>query len=544
MSSSAPSPSPDQANSYDLIPYERNAFPQTHPDRLATIGRLFGLATRPVTGARVLELGCGSGANLAPMAFHLPGSEFVGIDLSAVQVDLARETIAGLGLSNVRVEQADILDVDASWGVFDYVLCHGVFSWVPDPVKEKILEVASVNLAPHGVAYVSYNTYPGWHDNEKMRDLMLFHTLHVDEPVDRIREARAIASLLATAALDRPEYLVLLEALEEDVTRSTDAYLFHDYLEPNNDPMYFCEFVARADQHGLRYLAEAQVKNMMPRGFPKETVQTLLAMSGNVVQFEQYLDFLRNRRFRQTLLCHEDAEIATDMDAARVAEMLAASTCLPVEPPESVTLGEQSTFEAFDGSKIHTDVPMLQAALLELGEDAPSAVPFEALAVRALERLKTRFALADLDHARFRDTLSKHLLRCFSQGMIQLQTWQPDYCLHPGERPRASPMAIYQAERGEPVVTREHTVLRELPPAMRALICLMDGTRDRASLRAALAAQAREHSMAAGEDGGREGTGTASTGDEGSDAATAARFIEENFDDMLLELARVGVMVS
>ena len=147
--------------SYDEVPYESHAFPQSHPDRLAAIGRLFGMNPASVENCRVLELGCASGGNLIPMAYQLPGSEFVGVDNSQREVDLGRKVIADVALPNVRIEHASILDVDASWGTLDYILAHGVYSWVPDHVQDKMLAIASANLTPQGVAYVSNNTYPG-----------------------------------------------------------------------------------------------------------------------------------------------------------------------------------------------------------------------------------------------------------------------------------------------------------------------------------------------------------------------------------------------
>jgi tRNA G46 methylase TrmB len=116
--------------SYDAIPYQSAAFSQTHPDRLATLARMFGLSPPDVTACRVLELGCAGGGNLIPMAANLPDSEFVGIDLSQRQVDEAHDAVGALGLRNIRIEQASILEVDEGWGQFDYLLCHGVFSWV------------------------------------------------------------------------------------------------------------------------------------------------------------------------------------------------------------------------------------------------------------------------------------------------------------------------------------------------------------------------------------------------------------------------------
>src|SRR5262249_14559193 len=120
--------------SYDVLPYGDRTFPRTHPDRLATIATLFGMAPAPPEACRVLELGCAGGANLIAMAESLPGSHFIGIDLSARQVDAGRERVRAKGLSNVALHRRDILEVGEDFGRFDYIVCHGVYSWVPATV--------------------------------------------------------------------------------------------------------------------------------------------------------------------------------------------------------------------------------------------------------------------------------------------------------------------------------------------------------------------------------------------------------------------------
>src|SRR5690349_9400177 len=84
-------PTPDlpdvhPASTYDQVPYSVSAFPQTRPDRLATIATLFGMSPRDPNQCRVLELGCASGGNLIPMALASPRSQFVGVDLSVRQI--------------------------------------------------------------------------------------------------------------------------------------------------------------------------------------------------------------------------------------------------------------------------------------------------------------------------------------------------------------------------------------------------------------------------------------------------------------------------
>src|SRR5262249_54229313 len=154
----------------------------------------------PISSCRVLEIGCASGGNIIPMAEQLPGSRFVGIDLSPVQVAAGQRTIERTRLTNVELRNTSVLDVDECLGTFDYVVSHGVYSWVPPAVQNKILEVCSRNLAPNGIAYVSYNTYPGWHMRGLIREMMCYHTARFHDAQTRIRQARALLDFLAKSA--------------------------------------------------------------------------------------------------------------------------------------------------------------------------------------------------------------------------------------------------------------------------------------------------------------------------------------------------------
>src|SRR5262249_40891875 len=162
------------SNSYDAVPYNSYPFPRTHPGHLAAVASLFGMKPAPIGRCRVLELGCAGGVNLIPMALTLPASRFIGVDLSARQIADGQKLAAELALDNLHLRHLNILDVDQSLGQFDYIVCHGVYSWAPGPVRDKILEVCARNLAPQGVAFVSYNTYPGWHMNGMIRDMLCF----------------------------------------------------------------------------------------------------------------------------------------------------------------------------------------------------------------------------------------------------------------------------------------------------------------------------------------------------------------------------------
>src|SRR5439155_10600404 len=123
------------------------------------------------------------------------------------------------------------------------LICHGVFSWVPTAVREKILDICAKNLAPHGVAYVSYNTYPGWHMRGMIRDMMRYHAMRFTTPQNRTQQARALLDFLAQSVRQDSPYSALLKSELEAVRHQADHYLYHEHLEDVNDPVYFHQFV-------------------------------------------------------------------------------------------------------------------------------------------------------------------------------------------------------------------------------------------------------------------------------------------------------------
>jgi methyltransferase-like protein/SAM-dependent methyltransferase len=464
--------------SYDELPYPSHAFPQTHPDRLATLATLFGLRPAPADGCRVLELGCAAGGNLIPLALALPGSTFVGIDLSGRQVAEAVETIDALGLKNIQCRQASILDVDESFGAFDYVICHGVYSWVPAAVQDKALDVCARNLAPDGVGYVSYNTYPGWHLRGTIRDMMRYHTgrLHDQGPVVRVGQARALLDFLAGACRQAEgAYGLLLKQELELLRQLPDSYLFHEHLEEHNDPLYFHEFNERLTAHGLRYLGEADFNTMMPAAFPPGVQEVLHRLAPGLIHMEQYLDFLRNRTFRQTLLCHAHHRPNYTLRPEQLTAFHVASPLRPRSPVPDLTSRAAEVFEAPGDRTLTTGEPVVKAALVLLSEQWPRALPFDELRRQARARLKTPDAPAVADE----DTraLGQALLTAYAGGpstLLELSLRPPHFALTVSDRPEASPLARLQAGRGAEVTNLRHqrVALNELD---RLLLPHLDG---------------------------------------------------------------------
>ena len=306
---------------YDAVPYESHPFPQTAVEHLEAIAYLFGLQAPPPASARVLELGCASGGNLIPFAARHPQASAMGLDLSKVQVEQGAGAILRAALANVELRVFDLAQVDASFGQFDYIVCHGVYSWVPGPVQDAILRICCENLAPDGVAYVSYNAYPGWKAREIVRDAMILRGGPRDTPEEKLSYARGMLEFLEQSARADSVLKKTLDETMPIVRRSSSDYLLHEFLEPCNAPCYFKEFVARAEARGLAYLGDAEPSSMFVQNYGDKVREPLLReCGGSQVLMEQYLDFLVNRTFRQTLLVKQDrgGDIRFRLDPVRI----------------------------------------------------------------------------------------------------------------------------------------------------------------------------------------------------------------------------------
>src|SRR5205814_4146759 len=179
-----------------------------------------------------------------PIAHTLPGCTAVGIDLAMSAVEHARATAQALSLTNVSFHQADVLALpDDLGGPFDYIIAHGLYSWVPAAVRDALLVACGRLLAPDGVAYVSYNAYPGHHTRQMGREMMLYVTGRVAAPADIIRTARNVLATLAGARPEGEHYGALLREELKRIAKVRDEVFFHDTLEAINEPVYFHQFV-------------------------------------------------------------------------------------------------------------------------------------------------------------------------------------------------------------------------------------------------------------------------------------------------------------
>lgn len=298
-----------QQTIYSELGYKSMPFPYTTPATLEAYAALVGVSAPNPKTARVLELGATYGGNIISQALFNPDATFVGIELSQEQVEKGNEVIANAGLTNVSLIQSDIASIGSEIGTFDYIIAHGVYSWVDDGVKDALLRLIDEHLAEDGIAYVSYNTYPGWHTMEEVRQLMMFSNRDKAQfnHKEKVLHGKTIGSIVGSQILKydnlKERNSKFLGALRS-VMQKDEYYVGHDHLEPNNDPVYFYQFNDHLEAHNLAYLCDADLTLSMVRSFDADIADTLdkLALNDHVAQ-EQYLDFMLDTTFRKSIIC-------------------------------------------------------------------------------------------------------------------------------------------------------------------------------------------------------------------------------------------------
>jgi methyltransferase-like protein/2-polyprenyl-3-methyl-5-hydroxy-6-metoxy-1,4-benzoquinol methylase len=461
---------PDKQTTYDAIPYPSNPFRQTRPERLAAVAKLFGLDAPPAENCSVLEIGCSMGGNLIVMAQDHPRSRYLGIDASARQITEGWKTVEALGLKNLQLKHLDILDVTEDLGRFDYIICHGVFSWVPARVQNKILEICQRQLAPNGVGYISYNTYPGWHIRGIVRDMMFYRGAQFAEPAARLAQAKSLVEFVAqaTKGADSP-YQRLLQSELKHITQMEDYYLHHEHLEENNQPLYFHDFAQKVAVNGLQYLGDAEFSTMVSTNFSAEVAKTLHELGADdIVRMEQYMDFVRCRYFRKSLVCRSGVRLNRTLTPAVVRDLLLSSDATPVAA-KNPAAGDAETFKTASGYSVTCRSPLTKAALRELHAQWPMPIAFKQLA----DHCKVDAAGAEF--------LAGEMLTCMAAGVVEWRLTPVLFTTRIGTTPATTPLARLEAQRGYKVTNLrgESIVLDELH---RQTLRQLDGKRSLSEL--------------------------------------------------------------
>ncbi|MGB5985181.1 MAG: class I SAM-dependent methyltransferase, partial [Desulfobacterales bacterium] len=452
----------DLRRSYDKLPYPDLPKPYAHISRTAAVARLHGLQPPSPAACRVLELGCADGGNLLPMACQFPHSQFMGVDFSPVQIAIGRKRVEELSLPNLSLTEANILNLrERDFARFDYIIVHGVYSWVPAAVQKEIMAICRDFLSEDGLAYISYNTQPGWRGKQALREILRFHTRHIEDIKEKAEAAIAlVAAMPDTRESPGDPGAIWVQRLQNELRHMDDprAYLVHEYLIDGNKPLYFREFLQRAESHELRYVDDA---------FPGSTSLERLSPKGrawlatNIVDYadqQQYIDFFCNVAFRRSLLCRCEKQPDRTVCFDRLEPLYATATCRRSESKE-----EQGCFVTHAGRRFHTDHEGLNRILACLIDASPASV--------SIHQLRTLLGqnVTDPEAGQVFDDLLR--------GAALEVTVNPRECIRdPGPRPYASRLVRYQSAGGM-VTSAAHRPVRLENPFERYLLGLLDGTR-------------------------------------------------------------------
>jgi methyltransferase-like protein len=307
-----------------------------------------------------------------------------------------------------------------------------------------------------------------------VRQMMRYHAAQFSEVGAQVEQARALLSFLASATKDTGPYHDVLAGEAERLSRSPDSYVFHEHLERTNIPLYFHEFVARAGSAGLQYLSESIVSEMLTSTFSPDVARTLQRISPDLLHLEQYMDFVRNRQFRQTLLCHANLSPQRALTPEVLSGLLLSSAAV-ADTSVDLTTGVPVTFSS-GTRRARVTSPGSKAALHLLMERWPCGVSADDLFEMALQRAAPYLDVAsagDMEAA-----MTEDLFGAVMHGLIEVRTQPPPCTNQPSNTPRAHPLAAFQAERG-PLVVNGHHAMHDLDPLTRDVLTLANGHRTR-----------------------------------------------------------------
>ncbi len=459
--------------SYDEVPYVSYTYPNSSPAYLEALGRLFQIDVCKASACRVLELGCATGGNLLPVAALFPKSDFVGADFSAKQIATAKSHAEQLSLKNVTFHEQDLCAITKEFGAFDYIIAHGLYSWLPDHARAELLRVIAECLTPNGIAYVSYNTYPGWATTQALRYAMRFQGEGHKDPTKRVHAALGILQFLGDSIPNQEStYAKAIREHLDSFQRIKASHFLHDHLEEFNTPLYFLDFIKELEPHNLRYLSDADLGSMSVMRYPKEVQEKLRVLSGGEVhRMEQYIDFLVNRSFRASLIVHPSQKPVRTLDPKSFPDLFIAS---PLKLDSDLNLNNPSTTAKFVSSNKQFVVEIKshvgKGVLSVLSQKWPNSLSTSEL----LSALSKEFSANALSPTIKREEMNGVLLQLFLEGALLLRSDLGEREQSFSENPIAQPVSRLYASFLDkvPNLFQQSVPLNDLN---RAILSLLDG---------------------------------------------------------------------
>jgi SAM-dependent methyltransferase len=283
------------------VPYLRDFKPRLAPAWLDHVALVAGVEPPArKAGFAWCDLGCGQGVTANILAATHPRGTFHGIDAMPAHIDHARRLAAEAAIPNVDFHCVDFATaVDLDLPLFDYIVAHGVYSWVDAANQRALRRFFDRRLKPSGLVYVSYNAMPGW-----ARDLPFQRLVRElargssGDSAARVDAALEIIRALAAAEAPALTSSFIVGELEQRPEDYTPAYLVHEFLPSAWQPLYVTEVRAALKTIGLAPVGSATlIENFDPLVLGESAREMLSAISDHDVR-ELVRDFYLDQRFR------------------------------------------------------------------------------------------------------------------------------------------------------------------------------------------------------------------------------------------------------
>ena len=357
-------------NPYDELPYKSLPIEWTAPERLAVASLLHGGPRPPLDTYRVLELGCGDGSNLLPLAYYRRNATFVGVDGARSQIEIADSRKAALGLPNIEFIHADFLTAAKQIsGQFNYIIAHGVFSWVPKDVRDALLSLCAERLRDGGLLYLNYNTRPGWNVRGMVREFLLAQTAEISSLLDRAQAAQDVAAkVVASLTIGEHPYSQLLSNEFKFVCENHVSYVAHEFLAIDNHAYWRSEFLGLAERCGFQHVADADFN--YPSGKITEDLGPRLRADGIMGRgFEDTVDLLSYRQLHTPILT-KSPWTRQPLTIEEFANLFIASCLSPCASSDT----EHQMFQHPSGYQVEAKEEVIWAALNRLQPRWPRGV--------------------------------------------------------------------------------------------------------------------------------------------------------------------------
>jgi 2-polyprenyl-3-methyl-5-hydroxy-6-metoxy-1,4-benzoquinol methylase/methyltransferase-like protein len=469
---------------YKDVPYVGQPVPGTSPSEMALISWVHAGPRPSVAGARILEIGCGDGGNLMPMAYYHPSCSFVGLDACQPALDEAQRACEKLGLSNLQFYQQDVEEsVRENLGVFDFIIAHGVYSWVNQRSQESLWVLVSQLLKENGLLFLSYNTYPGWKMRGVVRRMLLQKVGEIQPLKERAlqakREAEAFQHVLPEQG--HPYHQLMRQELNL-VQRSESHYLIHGLLADENHAFWFRDVVNQAEESEFEYVAEGWF-NRREGWVPPNVRQSLMELGYQGIDLEEAVDLMWYRQMRTSLFCKKGQrkQQGPDLSDLVAAVTIAANLSVVDEPTAAPGV---FYFEGKHGFRFHTDNELASLVLDALRECWPCGSTWSGI----LSTLGVTVALTDKEEAnpqRFSTDIvlecQQILLHLYTMGQVDFRITAIPDSKQSNSTTAANPLVRWQARR-MPMVTTPSSEQLLLTHFEQAVLQRLDGSKEPSEL--------------------------------------------------------------